>query len=105
MEKNEFKQVLKNNVSELIALQEQCQNTDVKCAQSILNTILWMKEINEDIEGEIIPSSYANILINSFDFLSPMMNGQRKNVKTGDMMNSESMNIFANCVPFCVLIK
>ena len=48
MEKNEFKQVLKNNVSELIALQEQCQNTDVKCAQSILNTILWMKEINED---------------------------------------------------------
>ena len=37
--------------------------------------------------------------------LSPMMNGQRKNVKTGDMMNSESMNIFANCVPFCVLIK
>ena len=54
MEKNEFKQVLKNNVSELIALQEQCQNTDVKCAQSILNTILWMKEINEDIEGEIM---------------------------------------------------
>ena len=73
MEKNEFKQVLKNNVSELIALQEQCQNTDVKCAQSILNTILWMKEINEDIEGGIIPSSYDNILINSFDFLSPMM--------------------------------
>ena len=29
MEINEFKQVLKNNISELIALQEQCQNTDV----------------------------------------------------------------------------
>ena len=52
MDINEFKQVLKNNnVSELITLQEQCQNTDVKCAQSILDTILWMKEINEDIEG------------------------------------------------------
>lgn len=37
--------------------------------------------------------------------LSPMMNGQRKNVKTGAMMDSESMNVFANCVPFCVLIK
>ena len=37
--------------------------------------------------------------------LSPMMNGQRKNVKTGVMMDSESMNVFANCVPFCVLIK
>lgn len=37
--------------------------------------------------------------------LSPMMNGQRKNVKTGVMLDSESMNEFANCVPFCVLIK
>ena len=80
MDINEFKQVLKNNVSELIALQEQCQNTDVKCAQSILDTILWMKEINEDIEGGIIPSSYDNILINSFDFLSPMMDVIRQNI-------------------------
>lgn len=59
MDINEFKQVLKNNVSELIALQEQCQNTDVKCAQSILDTILWMKEINalkeelHDIHGSL----------------------------------------------------
>lgn len=37
--------------------------------------------------------------------LSPLVNGQRKNVKTGAMMDSESMNVFANCVPFCVLIK
>ena len=59
MDINEFKQVLKNNVSELIALQEQCQNTDVKCAQSFLDTILWMKEINalkeelHDIHGSL----------------------------------------------------
>lgn len=91
MEKNEFKQVLKNNVSELIALQEQCQNTDVKCAQSILNTILWMKEINEDIEGEIIPSSYANILINSFDFLSPMMNVIRQNIRNNTIENLDKV--------------
>lgn len=80
MEINEFEQMLKNNVSELIAIQEQCQNTDVKCAQSILNTILWVKEINEDLEGEVIPSSYDNILINSFDFLSPMMDVIRQNI-------------------------
>lgn len=91
MEKNEFKQVLKNNVSELIALQGQCQNTDVKCAQSILNTILWMKEINEDIEGEIIPSSYANILINSFDFLSPMMNVIRQNIRNNTIENLDKV--------------
>lgn len=92
MEKNEFKQVLKNNVSELIALQEQCQNTDVKCAQSILNTILWMKEINEDIEGGIIPSSYDNILINSFDFLSPMMDVIRQNIRNNTIENLENLD-------------
>lgn len=92
MEKNEFKQVLKTNVSELIALQEQCQNTDVKCAQSILNTILWMKEINEDIEGGIIPSSYDNILINSFDFLSPMMDVIRQNIRNNTIKNLENLD-------------
>ena len=84
--------MLKNNVSELIALQEQCQNTDVKCAQSILNTILWMKEINEDIEGGIIPSSYANILINSFDFLSPMMDVIRQNIRNNTIENLENLD-------------
>lgn len=92
MEKNEFRQVLKNNVGELIALQEQCQNTDVKCAQSILNTILWMKEINEDIEGGIIPSSYDNILINSFDFLSPMMDAIRQNIRNNTIENLENLD-------------
>ena len=92
MEINEFKQVLKNNISELIALQEQCQNTDVKCAQSILNTILWMKEINEDIEGGIIPSSYDNILINSFDFLSPMMDVIRQNIRNSTIDNIENLD-------------
>ncbi|ETD29668.1 hypothetical protein HMPREF1173_00353 [Prevotella nigrescens CC14M] len=91
---NEFKQVLKNNVSELIALQEQCQNTDVKCAQSILNIILWVKEINEDIEGEIIPSSYDNILINSFDFLSPMMDVIRQNIRNNTIEKIENLDKF-----------
>ena len=91
---NEFKQVLKNNVSELIALQEQCQNTGVKCAQSILNTILWVKEINEDIEGEIIPSSYDNILINSFDFLSPMMDVIRQNIRNNTIEKIENLDKF-----------
>ncbi len=91
---NEFKQVLKNNVSELIALQEQCQNTDVKCAQSILNTILWMKEINEDIEGGIIPSSYDNILINSFDILSPMMDVIRQNISNNAIENIANLDNF-----------
>ena len=94
MEMNEFKQMLKNNVSELIALQEQCQNTDVKCAQSILNTILWVKEINEDIEGEIIPSSYDNILINSFDFLSPMMDVIRQNIRNNTIEKIENLDKF-----------
>lgn len=91
---NEFKQVLKNNVSELIALQEQCQNTDVKCAQSILNTILWMKEINEDIEGGVIPSSYDNILINSFDILSPMMDVIRQNISNNAIENIANLDNF-----------
>lgn len=94
MEMNEFKQVLKNNVSELIALQEQCQNTDVKCAQSILNTILWVKEINEDLEGEVIPSSYDNILINSFDFLSPMMDVIRQNIRNNTIEKIENLDKF-----------
>ena len=92
MEINEFKQVLKNSISELIALQELCQNTDVMCAQSILNTILWMKEINEDIEGGIIPSSYDNILINSFDFLSPMMDLIRQNIRNNTIENIEDLD-------------
>ena len=94
MEMNEFKQVLKNNVSELIALQEQCQNTDVKCAQSILNTILWVKEINEDIEGEIIPSSYDKMLMNSFDFLSPMMDTIKHNIRNNTIENIENLDKF-----------
>lgn len=93
MDINEFKQVLKNNnVSELITLQEQCQNTDVKCAQSILDTILWMKEINEDIEGGIIPSSYDNILINSFGFLSPMMDVIRQNIGNNTIESLENLD-------------
>ena len=94
MEINEFKQVLKNSISELIALQELCQNTDVMCAQSILNTILWVKEINEDIEGEIIPSSYDNILINSFDFLSPMMDVIRQNIRNNTIEKIENLDKF-----------
>jgi hypothetical protein len=92
MEINEFEQMLKNNVSELIAIQEQCQNTDVKCAQSILDTILWMKEINEDIEGGITPSSYDNILINSFDFLSPMMDVIRQNIGNNTIESLENLD-------------
>ena len=91
MDINEFKQVLKNNVSELIALQEQCQNTDVKCAQSILDTILWMKEINEDIEGGIIPSSYDNILLNRLDFLFPMMDVIRQNIGIESLENLDKI--------------
>lgn len=94
MEINEFEQMLKNNVSELIAIQEQCQNTDVKCAQSILNTILWVKEINEDLEGEVIPSSYDNILINSFDFLSPMMDVIRQNIRNKTIEKIENLDKF-----------
>lgn len=94
MEINEFEQMLKNNVSELIALQEQCQKTDVKCAQSILRAILWMKEINEDIEGGIIPSSYDNILINSFDFLSPMMDAIRQNIKNNTIEKIKNLDEF-----------
>ena len=94
MEINEFEQMLKNNVSELIAIQEQCQNTDVKCAQSILKTIVWIREINEDIEGGIIPSSYDKMLMNSFDFLSPMMDTIRHNIRNNTIENIENLDKF-----------
>lgn len=94
MEINEFEQMLKNNVSELIAIQEDCQNTDVKCAQSILKTIVWIKEINEDIEGGIIPSSYDKMLMNSFDFLSPMMDTIRHNIRNNTIENIENLDKF-----------
>lgn len=94
MEINEFEQMLKNNVSELIAIQEQCQNTDVKCAQSILKTIVWIREINEDIEGGIIPSSYDKMLMNSFDFLSPMMDTIRHNIRNNMIENIENLDKF-----------
>lgn len=94
MEINEFEQMLKNNVSELIAIQEHCQNTDVKCAQSILKTIVWIKEINEDIEGGIIPSSYDKMLMNSFDFLSPMMDTIRHNIGNNTIENIENLDKF-----------
>ena len=86
--------MLKNNVSELIAIQEQCQNTDVKCAQSILKTIVWTREINEDIEGGIIPSSYDKMLMNSFDFLSPMMDTIRHNIRNNTIENIENLDKF-----------
>ena len=92
MEINEFEQMLKNNVSELIAIQEQCQNTDVKCAQSILKTIVWIREINEDIEGGIIPSSYDKMLMNSFDFLSPMMDAIRHNIRNNTIESLENLD-------------
>ena len=94
MEINEFEQMLKNNISELIATQEQCQNTDVKCAQSILKTIVWIREINEDIEGGIIPSSYDKMLMNSFDFLSPMMDTIRHNIRNNTIENIENLDKF-----------
>lgn len=37
--------------------------------------------------------------------LSPEHNGTRKNIKTGKLIDREGMNTFAQCVPFCVLIK
>jgi ABC transporter, ATP-binding protein-related protein len=92
MEINEFEQMLKNNVSELITIQELSQNTDVKCAQSFLKTIVWIREINEDIEGGIIPSSYDNILINSFDFLSPMMDVIRQNIGNNTIESLENLD-------------
>ena len=36
---------------------------------------------------------------------SPMKNEKRTNLKTGMLMDSESMSKFTNCVPICVLIK
>ena len=92
MDINEFEQMLKNNVRELIALQELCQNTDVKCAQSILKTIVWIREINEDIEGGIIPSSYNKMLMNSFDFISPMMDVIKQNIRNNTIENIENLD-------------
>lgn len=94
MEINEFEQMLKNNVSELITIQELSQNTDVKCAQSILKTIVWIREINEDIERGIIPSSYDKMLMNSFDFLSPMMDTIRHNIRNNTIENIENLDKF-----------
>lgn len=92
MEKDEFEQTLNNNVSELITIQEQCQNADVKCAKSILDTISWIKEIIGDVEIGIIPSSYDTMLINSFDFLSPMMNAIRQNISNNAIENIENLD-------------
>ena len=94
MEINEFEQMLKNNVSELITIQELSQNTNVKCAQSILKTIVWIREINEDIERGIIPSSYDKMLMNSFDFLSPMMDTIRHNIRNNTIENIENLDKF-----------
>ena len=92
MEKDEFEQTLNNNVSELITIQEQCQNADVKCAKSILDTISWIKEIIGDVEIGIIPSSYDTMLINSFYFLSPMMNAIRQNISNNAIENIENLD-------------
>ena len=37
--------------------------------------------------------------------LSPMQNGARINVKTGAVMDTESMNKFTNCIPIGILLK
>ena len=92
MEKNEFEQRFKNNVSELITIQEQCQNADVKCAKSILDTISWIKEIIEDVEIGIIPSSYDKMLINSFDFLSPLIDVIRQNIQNNTIEEIENLD-------------
>jgi hypothetical protein len=94
MEKNEFEQILKNNVSELITIQEQCQNADVKCAKSILDTISWIKEIIGDVEIGIIPSSYDKMLINSFDFLSPLIDVIRQNIRNNTIEKIENLDKF-----------
>ena len=92
MEKNEFEQRFKNNVSELITIQEQCQNANVKCAKSILDTISWIKEIIEDVEIGIIPSSYDKMLINSFDFLSPLIDVIRQNIQNNTIEEIENLD-------------
>lgn len=92
MKMNEFEQTLRKYNCELIALQEQCQNTDIKCAQSILKTITWIREINEDLKEGIIPSSYDKMLMNSFDFLSPMMDAIRQIVRNNTIENIENLD-------------
>ncbi|MGP1436996.1 MAG: AAA family ATPase [Phocaeicola sp.] len=94
MEKNEFEKMLKNSVSELIAIQEQCQNAEVKCAQSILDTVLWIEEITRDIDTDIIPSSYDKMLINSFDFLSPLIDVIRQNIRNNTIENIANLDNF-----------
>lgn len=37
--------------------------------------------------------------------LSPMQNGARINVKTGAVMDTESMNKFTNCIPIGILLN
>lgn len=92
MEMIEFEQELKKNVSELTVLQELYQKTGAKSAQSILYTIAWIREIKEDKEKDIIPPSYNNMLMNSFDFLSPMLNVIRQNKGDNTIENSENLD-------------
>ena len=88
----EFEQELKKNVSDLTALQELYQKTGAKSAQSILYTIAWIREIKEDMEKDIIPPSYNNMLMNSFDFLSPMLDVIRQNKRDNTIENSENLD-------------
>ena len=92
MEIIRFKQDLKKNVSDLTALQELYQKTGAKSAQSILYTIAWIREIKEDMEKDIIPPSYNNMLMNSFDFLSPMLDVIRQNKRDNTIENSENLD-------------
>lgn len=92
MEMIEFEQELKKNVSDLTALQELYQKTGAKSAQSILYTIAWIREIKEDMEKDIIPPSYNNMLMNSFDFLSPMLDVIRQNKRDNTIENSENLD-------------
>lgn len=92
MQMIEFEQELKKNVSDLTALQELYQKTGAKSAQSILYTIAWIREIKEDMEKDIIPPSYNNMLMNSFDFLSPMLDVIRQNKRDNTIENSENLD-------------
>ena len=92
MEMIEFEQELKKNVSDLTALQELYQKTGAKSAQSILYTIAWIREIKEYMEKDIIPPSYNNMLMNSFDFLSPMLDVIRQNKRDNTIENSENLD-------------
>jgi ABC transporter, ATP-binding protein-related protein len=55
---------------------------------------VWIREINEDIERGIIPSSYDKMLMNSFDFLSPMMDTIRHNIRNNTIENIENLDKF-----------